>query len=130
MNYQGTIIEESLGDKSVLDKVTILKTKIEPITPKHKTPWLKQWTLHSVEITEQDGDRIAKVINHSFDPNHPVWYVDYKNNNYHFIIYANKVFKVDLHNPILYKDAKKHGISLGIPEYQVDFTPKNIVWER
>ena len=32
-------------------------------------------------------------------------------------------FKVDLQNPILYKDAKEYGISKGIPEYQVDFAP-------
>ena len=46
------------------------------------------------------------------------------------IIFLNKVFKVDLNNPILYKDAKAYGISLGIPEYQVDFGPQDQVWER
>jgi len=37
---------------------------------------------------------------------------------------------VDLKNPILYKDAKRYGISLGIPKYQVDFAPEDKVWER
>ena len=58
------------------------------------------------------------------------WYSDFKNNNYHFIIYRDKVFKVDLKNSILYKDAKQYGILLGIPEYQVDFAPKDKIWER
>ena len=58
------------------------------------------------------------------------WYADFKNEQYHYIIYRGKVFKVDLQNPILYKEAKQYGISLGIPEYQVDFVPEDPVWER
>lgn len=123
MNYKGVIIEESLGDKSVLSKVKIVETKVEPITPRHKTPWLKQWTLHVVEIPEEKGDEIAQDISESLDKEHPSWYADYKNDKYHFIIYAGKVFKVDLQNPVLYKDAKEYGISIGIPKYQVDFAP-------
>ena len=130
MQYQGVIIEESLADKSVLSKVKIESTKVEPITPEHKTPWLKQWTLHTVEIPEQIADEVAGKISRSFDREHPDWYADYKNDKYHFIIYSGKVFKVDLANPILYKDAKTYGISIGIPEYQVDFAPDDKVWDR
>lgn len=130
MNYKGVIIEESLGNKSVLSKVKIIETKIEPITPAHKTPWLKQWTLHTVEIPEEGAEQIAQEISKSFDSEHPDWYADYKNDKSHFIIYAGKVFKVDLQNPVLYKDAKEYGISIGIPEHQVDFAPEDKVWER
>lgn len=130
MDYKGVIIEESLGDKSVLKEVKIADTKVEPITPEHKTPWLKQWTLHTIEIPEGDAEKIAQEISKSFDPEHPDWYADYKNDKYHFIIYSGKVFKVDLQNPVLYKDAKEYGISIDIPEYQVDFAPEDKVWER
>ena len=119
MNYKGVIIEESLGDKSILGKIKIIKTKVEPITPEHKTPWLSQWTLHTIEIPEEKSEKIAEEISHSFDPEHPDWYADFKNDKYHFIIYAVKVFKVDLQNPVLYKDAKEYGITIGIPEYQL-----------
>lgn len=40
MDYKGVIIEESLKDKSVLDKVKILRTKEEPVTEGDQTPWL------------------------------------------------------------------------------------------
>lgn len=123
MDYKGVIIEESLGDKAVLHKVKITNTKVEPITPKHKTPWLTKWTLHTIAIPEESSEKIAEEISRSFDPEHPHWYADFKNDMYHFIIYAGKIFKVDLHNPILYKRAKEYGMSIGIPEYQVDFTP-------
>lgn len=121
MDYKGVIIEESLGDKLVLSKVKIVETKIEPITPEHKTPWLKQWTLHTVEIPEEESEQIAQMISNSLDHEHSSWYTDYKNNKHHFIIYAEKVFKVDLKYPALYKDAKAYGISIGIPGYQVNF---------
>lgn len=130
MNYKGVIIEESLGDKSVMQKLRILKTKTEKVTEKHKTPWLKKWTLHTVEIEEGKANLIAKKISQSFDKKHPDWYADYKNDKYHFIIFSGKIFKVNLIDPFLYRDAKEYGISIGIPEYQVDFAPEDKVWKR
>lgn len=130
MSYKGVIIEESLQDASFLKEVQVMETKVEPITPEHKTPWLKQWTLLSVEISVEKADEIAEKISRSFDKEHPYWYADYKNDKYHFIIYSGKIFKVDLAKPVLYKDAKQYGISIGIPEYQVDFVPEDKVWER
>lgn len=130
MNYKGVIIEESLRDKSVFQKLKILKTKTEKITEKHKTPWLKKWTLHTVEIEEEKANLIAKKISQSFDKKHPDWYADYKNDKYHFIIFSGKIFKVNLIDPFLYRDAKEYGISIGIPEYQVDFAPEDKVWKR
>ena len=130
MNYKGTIIEESLQDASVLKDVTIVETKVEPITPEHKTPWLRQWTLHSVEIPEEKAQEVAEKISRIFDIEHPDWYADYKNDLYHFIIFAGRVFKVDRANPAAYQEAKDYGISIGIPEYQLDFTPNDSMWER
>lgn len=129
MNYTGVIIEESLDNKEVLNDVKIIKTKVSPVNEKHRTPWVKQWTMHTVEIAEETADKIAEQISGDLDKEH-AWYADFKNENYHFIIYRGKIFKVDLKNPILYKDAKKFGISFGIPEYQVDFAPDDKVWEQ
>lgn len=128
MNYQGVIIEESLDNKAVLSEVKIIKTKVSPVAEKHKTPWVKQWTLHTVAIKEENADKIAEEISQDLDPHHS-WYADFKNENYHFIIYLGKIFKVDLKNPLLYKDARQYGISLGIPEYQVDFAPDDKIFE-
>jgi len=129
MNYKGVIIEESLDNKAVLDKIKIIKTKISPVVEKHKTPWVKQWTMHTAEIPEQDAEKVAEQLSKDLDKEH-AWYADFKNENYHFIIYRGKIFKVDLKNPILYKEAKKFGIGLGIPEYQVDFAPNDKIFEE
>lgn len=130
MNYKGVFIEESLGDKSILKKVKIIRTKVEKVTPKHNTPWVGQWTLRTVEILEEKGDEIAEALKWSFDPTHPQWYADFKNDKYHYIVYNGEIFKVDLTNPTTYNDAKEYGIGIGIPEYQVDFAPEDKVWKR
>lgn len=128
-NFNGVIIEESLENKDVLQKVKILKTDVEPITEEYKTPWVKQWTLHTVEILENQPDIIAKELSESLDSEHN-WYADFKNDTHHYIIFRNKVFFIDRRSKEQYDDAKNYGISLGIPEYQVNFHPDIKEWER
>jgi len=130
MNYKGVIIEESLENKDILKEVAILATKVEQVIEKHKTPWLKQWTLHTVEITEDRADEIAEKISKSLDSKHGgSWYADFKNDKFHYIIFRNKTFKVDLNNP-KYRDATEYCIKSGIPWYQLDFSPEIEEWKR
>lgn len=130
-NYQGVIIEESLENKEVLKKIKIISTKVEPITDEHKTPWLSQWTLHTVEIPDNEAKEIAEGISKSLDRNHGgSWYADFKNDTHHYIIFRDKNFCIDRKSKEQYDEAKSYGISLGIPEYQVDFHPEVAEWER
>ena len=121
--FKGVIIEESLEDKSVLKKIKIVSTNVEEVVKKHKTPWIKKWTLHNVEIPEKQVDKIAGQISKSLDSKHD-WYADFKNDKIHYIIYKNRVFKIDCKSQEQYDPAKAYGISLGIPEYQVNFSPE------
>ena len=121
-DFVGTIIEESLEDVSILKKLKITKTEIEIVTEKHKTPWVKQWTLHQVEIPEGQASKTAKALSKVLDSNHS-WYADFKNDTHHYIIFRGKVFYIDRTSKAQYDRAKAYGISLGIPEYQVDFHP-------
>ncbi len=127
--YVGIIIEESLEKKDVLKKVKILKTKIEKVTEKHKTPWIKQWTLHTIKLSENQADAVAKDLSKSLDSEHS-WYADFKNNSFHYIIFRNKVFKVVRSKPEQYLGVTKYGLTLGIPDYQLDFSPHIKEWER
>ncbi len=128
-NYQGIIIEESLTSKEVLKSVKVISTKVEPVTKKHQTPWLSEWTLHTVEIPETEAQKIAHEISKSLESEHS-WYANFKNATHYYIIFRDKVFYIDRKNKIQYDKAKLHGISLGIPEYQVDFHPDIAEWER
>lgn len=130
MNFQGVIIEESLADTSVLSDVRIISTKIETATGHHKTPWVKQWTLHTVDVNQERAEALAEKLSQALEKKHP-WYADYKTEKEHYIIYSNKVFHVtDRADKNQYEVAKQYGISLGIPEYQVDFAPTDKVWAR
>ena len=128
MNYKGVIIEESLENKDILKGIAVLSTKVEKVTEKHKTPWIKQWTLHTVEIPEDRGDEIAKKLSQALDSEH-AWYADFKNDEFHYVIFRNRVFKIDLQNP-KYREAMEYGISLRIPWYQLDFSPEIEEWKR
>ena len=128
-NFNGVIIEESLENKGVLQKVKIIKTKIEEVTEEHKTPWIKQWTLHTVEILENQADEITEDLSKSLDSEHS-WYADFKNDRFHYVIFRNKIFKVNRSKPEQYSDVTKYGLTLSIPDYQLDFTPHIKEWER
>ena len=111
-----------------LTKVKILKTKIEKVTEKHKTPRIKQWTLHTVEISENQSESIAKDLSKLLDSQHS-GYANFKNNTHHYIIFRNKVFCIDRRSKEQYDEAKMYGLLLGIPEYQVDFHPDIKEWK-
>lgn len=123
-SYKGTIIEESLEDEAVLQKVAILATKVEKITERHQTPWLLQWTLHKVEVPESEAKQIAEDISKALDSEHGgAWYADFKNDTHHYIIFPNKVFYINQQSKQGYDEARTYGIALGIPPYQVGFKP-------
>lgn len=122
MNLRGDVIEESLQNKSILKDLNIVSTRVEKITPEHKTPWLKQWTLHTIEVKKNDAKNLAEMLSKNLESNY--WYIDYKNEDIHYIIFPNRVFEVSLEKPDEYKPVIKHGLSLGIPIYQLDFSPK------
>ena len=126
-NFTGTIIEESLEDVSPLKQVRIVSTRVSKVTETHKTPWIKQWTLHSVEIHEQNAKAVAQELSKALDSKH-AWYADFKNDKWHYIIFKNKVFYIDKESKEQYDKAKQYGLSLGIPAYQVDFHPEEKKW--
>jgi len=129
MDYTGVIIEESLENKDILKEIKILSTKIEQATERHKTPWLKQWTLHTVKIGADKAAKVSVELSKCLESAHS-WYADFKNDRLHFIIFRNKIFRIDRTNKEQYILAKKYGISLGIPEYQVNFQPDIKEWKR
>ncbi|MEK7072874.1 MAG: hypothetical protein AAB974_00335 [Patescibacteria group bacterium] len=122
--YKGIIIEESLRDPSVIKDLHILETNVESVTESHQTPWLKKWTLHTVEIPDEKGDDIAEALSHSLLADPSSWYADFKNQTTHIIIFPGRVFHVDRIHPEGYESVKAYGLSLGIPGHQLDFSPE------
>lgn len=125
MPYRGVIIEESLVDTSVLDELNIIETEVEEVTEGFKTPWLKQWTLRTVEIPDDRAEEVAAKIAASIDPDHvSSWFADFENDVTHYVIFRDKVFKVDKTKPEEYVAVQSYALSMGIPAHQLGFIPK------
>ena len=122
MDYLGTIIAESLGDTTVLRRLTIVSTRIEAVTDWHATPWLRQWTFHTVTVPEEDADEVAALIGRAIDREHAMsWYADYKNDSHHYVIFSDCAFYIDRRNPDEYEEARVYGIGRGLPAHRADF---------
>ena len=122
--FSGVIIAESLSKTDVLQRLKIFSTKVSIVTPEHKTPWLTQWTLHTVEISGDSVSVVAKELSESFDMSHPgSWYIDFKSDICHYIVYPHKVFQINRQIRSEYEEATRYGISIGIPAHQLDFAP-------
>ena len=53
------IIEESLIDASVLSEVKVVSTNVEEVTESHKTPWVSQWTMHTIQVPSDKAEIVA-----------------------------------------------------------------------
>lgn len=104
--YKGVIVENSLADKSILDKLQIVRT------------WQDgSWTLYEVRVGEDQIAEIGKYL-----ANGP-WYV-------HFwkpgeddvkVVYKDKIFNIKYSDRSTWQDAVAYGKSVGIPDEQLDF---------
>ena len=122
--FQGELIEESLAKPEILKRCEIVSTRVSLVTPEHQTPWLKQWTLHTIAVPADKAETLANELSRSLDTSHSgSWYVDFKTNDQHYVIYPGKVFLIDRTDAEQYRRATQYGIGLGIPEQQVDFEP-------
>lgn len=118
--YRGDVIEESLKDKEILKKLNIASTRIEMVTENHKTPWLSQWTIHTIEVSEDEARSVAEELRKNIDCGQKgSWYIDFKNGATHYVIYHDKVFCINQKNKEEYEEVREHGRRLGIPEHQL-----------
>lgn len=120
MDYKGVIIEESLSESNILGELQIVDTYIGKTTARESTPWLNQWTLHTVIIPETKIDEYAIRLSGLIDKKHiNSWYCDFRNKAYHYVIFSSKVFKLDRTKRQDYLEMRKYGIELGTPENQL-----------
>jgi hypothetical protein len=75
-----------------------------------------------VEISEDDAVVVAEKIAKGLDDEHS-WYADFRNDEFHFVIFPNKVFKIDRQNKAQNLAAVNYGLSIGIPAHQLDWQP-------
>jgi len=104
--YSGCIIDESIKNKSILDEFKIIDKSDD------------DGAIYIVEIDDSKINDIVPKVMHAM-VEEKVWYCDLKNYDYHYIIYNDKVFKVNRDYGEQYEEAKKYGLKRGIPECQL-----------
>lgn len=116
--YEGCIIEESLSNKDIITLFDIVRTEIVKVTEANVTPWLKNWTMYMVKINEKNIDEVVIKLKNSLN-SEGNWYADLKNEDYHYIIFNDKIFKVNRLSREQYNEVKLYGLARGIPAYQL-----------
>jgi len=102
--YHGTIVEQSLTNKDVLNELIILRTYTAG-----------DWMLYDVGIDESSIKTIQSAM--SDDP----WYMNFWNDSKIVCVFKNKTFKMERSDKNTWKDAINYGIAIGIPKEQLDF---------
>jgi len=116
--YEGCIIEESLDNREVITLFKVVRTEITPVTEASATPWLDNWTMHMIEIDKDNIDDAVVKLQDSLKKDEN-WYADLKNDDFHYIVFNDKIFKVSRSSKEQYNEVYQYGLVQGIPAYQL-----------
>lgn len=118
--YSGVIIEESLANRRALEGLNIVKQEVEQVAEEHETPWLAQWTCDTVEIPEEDIESVVQKLSVAIDTEHiGNWYCDFRNNDWHYVVFSGRIFKIDRSKREAYDEMREYALSIGLPEHQL-----------
>ncbi len=105
--YKGIIVENSLADKSILDKLQIVRT------------WQDgSWTLHEVQVEKAQLSEIGKYL--ADGP----WYLHFwkQGEDNIRVVYKDKMFDIKFSDKSTWQDAIEYGKLIGIPDKQLTFS--------
>ncbi|MBO5095429.1 MAG: hypothetical protein J6B98_00940 [Bacilli bacterium] len=120
MNYKGVIIAESLADRKIIDELEIVQKSIEQTNEDCNTPWLDRWSMYTVLIPKDKIDEYTLRISHLIEKEHANnWYCDFRNDKYHYVVFLNKVFKLDRNKKDDYIEMINYATSIGFPKEQL-----------
>ena len=104
--YKGVIIEESLEDKSILKNFEIISQTVSENLG---------WHIDTVLVSESDFEKLAQIIKRG------TWYMHFWVKEKMVAIFYGKIFSFDFNDKTSWEPVLKYGLSLGIPEEQLDF---------
>lgn len=107
--YEGIIVEESLEDNRILNDFKIVDFRIS----KEENP-TDRWHLYTVQVSEEEIVLLSKSIK-------PKWYMHFWKGRNVIAIFKDKKFEFNFDDKSTWKPVVEYGLSLGIPEEQLDF---------
>ena len=117
----GCIIQESVENPSFFLKFPIYYQKIVDTTELKSNE--NFWHLLYFKLEDQDFLTIEEKL--FTDLKNGPWYSHFWNQSNIKIIFKEKSFKISLNKDASWEEPIKYGISLGIPENQLDFDIKS-----
>jgi hypothetical protein len=109
MRYVGIIVEESLDDNRVINNYEVSKMCITGHEKRQD-----RWHMYEVILTK---DEIMKLSKHIVDG----WYMHFWWERNVIAVFKDKQFEFKYDDKETWTEVLKYGISLGIPEAQLDF---------
>jgi hypothetical protein len=115
---KGLLLKESLNDTQVLEILTLTKTETWNVeNPADYQPAV--WTAVSFEADERQADVIAEQLSRALKP---AWFINASSVAYVYVIFPGKVFKYHKGDRAARATAYQHGLSIGIPARQLDWS--------
>lgn len=108
--YTGTIVEESLEDKRVLENLHVLNVRVTD----EEDP-AERWHLYTVEATIEQIEKLSSILKPR------KWYANFWHGDDMIVVFRDKIFEQKISDTKTWIPAIEYGLSLGIPEKQLDF---------
>jgi len=114
----GIVIEESLVDQAVLDRLRTVRT--ESVTATDATPEQpRRWTLRHFEAPGEQAETLAGLLAAALRPG--PWYVDFVVGDEHVVAFSDRVFRYRRSDEAGADAARVYGRAVGVPEAQLDW---------
>jgi hypothetical protein len=122
---RGTIILESLQADASLTGFRFVVQQIGRGRPKLSKEQVAAgipavWSAIEFEIEEERAEALATALSGLLDP--VGWYVNFSSRAETFVVFPGRVFRYPRGDPQRRAEAQAHGLTLGIPEKQLDWT--------
>ena len=107
--YKGCIVEESIDDNRVLNNLKTVKIRItDEADPE------KRWHIYDSLVSEEEINKLHEHLKQS-------WYMHFWKDNTMIVLFKGKKFTLDVNDKETWKPAIEYGLSINIPEEQLDF---------
>lgn len=111
--YLGIVVAQSLQDQSLLTEFRIVATRKG-----------QSWTIHLVSVSEEQLDAQLQLL-HANLMTDGHWYAHFFMQDQLAVVFRDAVFHVRT-DPATWGPVIEHGLDLGIPGEQLDFSPRTV----
>ena len=114
----GLLLQESLQDLSVLDRLRIVKTESwDVLNAAEYQP--EVWTAISFEVDDLQAEAVIDALSHALKT--PGWYIDLRQADQVIVVFPEQVFKYKRGDAAGKSAAQDYARASGIPLTQIDW---------